>query len=198
MGTNDKIATEALKDDADTAARFIGAWFKADEDNATAADVSKVQDMMRRMPGSQLERLAVLRPRVESMLIRNNLSGQGSQIVLENEIKQMRKSFGYDEASGVERLLMDRIILCWLRVQRAEMIRAAAEKTAPTMQIAAYDKLLHQAHNRYLKSIEELTRVQFLMSRTNMKRLAAVREALKPQPRQEQPGQVIEMRAAGA
>lgn len=159
-------------------AEFIAAWFKADDEKATAADGDKVRQLLRELPSS--DSVGVLASRVESMLINNCMSGKGSRIVLEHEVKQMRKKFGYDEATGIEKALIDRIILCWLRVQRCEMLRAAADQGSQFFShLEFYDKQLHRAHSRYMKSIEELAKIQFLMSRTAPARLAAVRDAMK-------------------
>jgi hypothetical protein len=160
------------------AAEFIAAWYHADSEKATAADVDKVQHLLSQLTDS--DSIGVLASRVESMLISNCMSGKGSRVVLAHEIKQMRKNLGYDEATGIEKVLIDRIVLCWLRVQRCEMLRAAVDRGSQLLtHLEFYDKQLHRAHSRYLKSIEELAKIQFLMSRTHPSRLAVVRDALK-------------------
>jgi hypothetical protein len=158
--------------------QFIAAWYHADDEKATAADADKVRELLNQLPDS--DSIGVLASRVESMLVNNCMSGKGSRVVLAHEIKQMRKEFGYDEATCIEKALIDRIVLCWLRVQRCEMLRAAADRGSQLLtHLEFYDKQLHRAHSRYMKSIEELAKVQFLMSRTNTARLAAVRAAMK-------------------
>lgn len=170
---------------------FIAAWYKADDEKATAADADKVRELLRQLPRS--DSIEVLASRVEIMLINNCLSGKGSRVILEHETKQMRKKFGYDEATGIEKALIDRIVLCWLRLQRCEMLRAAADRGSQFFShLEFYDKQVDRAHSRYMKSIEELAKIQFLMSRTPPIRLAVVREAMKGG---QQPAKMLPLKA---
>ena len=180
----------------DRAAELIAAWYHADGDGKDAtANADKLRQMIREHPDP--DSITILSGLVEGALMDGCVRGQGSRIVLDNELDVMRRQFDYDNSSGVERALIDRIVLCWLRLQICERRRAGFDK--PGSHIIAHIELaerqLHMAHTRYLRAIEELAKVRFLMSRTNMHRLQAVRDGMKKAERQQEPGKVLEMRA---
>jgi hypothetical protein len=174
---------------------YIAAWYHGDDEKATDGDAEKVRQAIKKLPNR--ETATILKRNVDRVLIGACVSGKGSQVIVENEIECMRERYDYENLSELERAHVDRIVLCWLRVQTCEAERVAYNRGTHIMtHIEHAEKQLQMAHGRYMRALEQLAKVQFLMSRTNMKRLAAVREALKPQ--QEQPGRVIEMKAAGA
>ena len=188
--------SEYLKD-MDVTAQLLEAWHRADSDKATDNDVAQVRALLKRHPDR--DHIVILGYSVEDALIKSCLSDKkGSRVVAENETENMRKRFDYENASGIERALIDRIVVCWLRVQRCEMERVMYDSPGHhrIVEIELVEKHLHMAHSRYLRAIEELAKVQFLMSRTNMSRLAAVRAAMKrADAPQQEPGKVLEMKA---
>jgi hypothetical protein len=194
---DEKAARKAIEAEAqaDPEITYLAAWYHADDEKATPADVDKVRHAIRRLPNPEIAN--VLKRNVERLLIEVCVTGKGSRVVVENEVACMRKRYEYENLSELERAHVDRIVLCWLRVQRCEAERTAYDKGSHMIShVELAEKQLQLAHSRYMRALEQFAKVQFLMSRTNMKRLAAVREALKPQ--HEHPGKVIEMKAAGA
>jgi hypothetical protein len=60
-------------------------------------------------------------------------------------------------------LLIDAVLMCWLRVQNAESYRNSVMGAGQTFSHVEYaDKALTRAHNRYLKAIESLARLRRL------------------------------------
>ena len=180
----------------DRAAELIAAWYHADGDGKDAtANADKLRQMIREHPDP--DSITILSGLVEGALMDGCVRGQGSRIILDNELDVMRRQFDYDNSSGVERALIDRIVLCWLRLQKCEMSRTGYDKGTQFLDhIELSEKHLHMAHARYLRSIEELVKVRFLMSRTNPARLAAVRAALKGEDApQQEPGKLLELKA---
>ena len=174
---------------------LLAAWYHADGEENADAYASKLRQAIKNHP--QRDSFEVVRPAVERELIRASISGKGSQVVAENEMATLRQQFEYENSSGVERALIDRIVLCWLRLQKCEMSRTGYDKGTQFLDhIELSEKHLHMAHARYLRSIEELVKVRFLMSRTNPARLAAVRAALKGEDApQQEPGKLLELKA---
>lgn len=178
---------------ADPEVQLMAAWVAADGENATYKDVEKIHMALKRLPNP--DGITVLKCNIESMLISSCVSGKGSRVISEHEVECMRKRYDYENLSELERAHVDRIILCWLRLLKCEAERAGYDKGSHLIShIELSEKQLQLAHSRYMRALEQLAKVQFLMSRTNTKRLAAVREALKPQ--QSEPGQLIEMRSS--
>lgn len=56
--------------------------------------------------------------------------GKGPGLYLDS----MREELDYATASGLERLLIDRVVACWLRVQQAEHIRTNKDKEGVGLQ----------------------------------------------------------------
>ena len=53
----------------------------------------------------------------------------GDQVALRESLKTgrlaMRQDLGYEEASALERLLIDQVVLCWLRMSHVELHHTA-------------------------------------------------------------------------
>lgn len=134
----------------------------------------------------------------ERLLLCFCMGSQALGRIADYEIAELRKGFDYEDSCGVEKALIDHIVLCWMRHRKWEFNRATfdIEGSHSFESIAFVERQLHLAHTRYLGAIEELVKVRFLMSRTNMARLQVVREGMKrkDQPQQE-PGKVLEMKA---
>jgi hypothetical protein len=130
--------------------------------------------------------------RIEGLLLALCLGSQGLAKIADHEIAELRKGFDYENSSGIEKALIDRIVLCWMRLQKWEFARTAFDVAGshPKADIEFVEKQLHLAHNRYLRAIEELAKVRFLMSRTHPVRLQAARDAAKREP-----GRVLELKA---
>jgi len=175
---------------------LLAAWYHADGEKDADTHAGKLREAIRNHP--ERHTIEVVRPAVERELINGFTSGKGSQVVAANEMATLRQQFDYENSSGVERALIDRIVLCWLRLQICERRRAGFDQPGSHIitHIELAEQHLHMAHTRYVRAIEELAKVRFLMSRTDMARLQAVRDALKREdaPKQE-PGKVLEMKA---
>jgi hypothetical protein len=61
----------------------------------------------------------------ERMLIEGNWDHPVLREALGLELSRMRREFGYTDCSELERMLIDRLLACWLNVQRVEQRRAA-------------------------------------------------------------------------
>ena len=110
-----------------------------------------------------------------------------NQTMYEERLTQVQESLGYKEASGIERLLIERVILCWLRMERAENALTAVMKAESVTyrEIEWVEKQATLSHSRYLRACDALTKTQFLLSRTNVDRLEKTREFLDPKRKPE-------------
>jgi len=86
--------------------------------------------------------------------------GEGPLLYLDS----MRDELGYATASGLERLLMDRVVVCWLRVQQAEHIKVDKDKDGITLQWATvWERRLAIAHRNFLSACKTLAQVRKLL-----------------------------------
>lgn len=89
------------------------------------------------------------------------MSGAAREIVAAG-IERLRKDLGYLEASALEKLLIEQIILCYLRLYLWEFgYHALAGNREMTLkQGKDWEDLISSGQRRYLRSIETLARVR--------------------------------------
>ncbi len=80
--------------------------------------------------------------------------------------QNMVKEFDYDSASSVEKLLIQQIVLSWLRYHETEMRWQMMSKDNPTIaQADHWQRRITLAQGRYLRAIETLARVKKLQQK---------------------------------
>jgi hypothetical protein len=87
--------------------------------------------------------------------------------LIEESVKQgielLKFELGYNTASSLERLLIDQVLLCWLKVYLLELI-CAGEVSKPNSYTAnaQLDRIISSAQHRYLRACETLARIRKL------------------------------------
>ena len=94
----------------------------------------------------------------------NKVFANGATIVaIEAHMTHTRTALGYAETSALERLLIDNILLCWLRLHDAELSFNQAGRDAPSFsQRVFFERWLTLTQRRYLRAVETLARVRKL------------------------------------
>lgn len=104
---------------------------------------------------------------VSSTVGSNLVSWCGSKATGEalcRELSQMRKDFRYQNSGTLERLLIDRVLVCWLRVQQAEDIKTAKDKEGVNLQWAmVWERRLQIAHRNFLSACRTPAQVRRLL-----------------------------------
>lgn len=77
------------------------------------------------------------------------------------KLSQIRKEMAGENPTPLERLLADRIALCWLSLHDAE-IRFAQAKDLTMKQAAFWQERIDRAHRRYLTAIKTLATIRKL------------------------------------
>lgn len=78
-------------------------------------------------------------------------------------INDVKHELGYDDAPMLEQLLIEHIVVCWLRLQSVEWCNLNHTEGAHSTSDGAYwDKRLSAAQRRYLRACETLARVRRL------------------------------------
>ncbi len=133
-----------------------------DKAKPTPADRAALQQCLRANPGlvGHFGNLALtMRERILSKLCGKEST---TELVIAH-CDQLRASLNYDEASGLERMVIDHIILCWVRWQDCEWWYQNHMDTPHTLTSGAYwERKLTLAQHRYLKAIETLARIRKL------------------------------------
>jgi len=87
----------------------------------------------------------------------------GSQTILRGQYNDLLKELGVAEASPLERLMINRVAMCWLRLMIAETACALLlNGNYALTQCEHYDKELTRAHRRYTSAIESLSRLRVM------------------------------------
>lgn len=90
----------------------------------------------------------------------------GLHIAVRKQVEQMAKELGTEQASPLERMLIDQVVIAWLRWQSVEWRYQNDFAQSITLTKGIYlEKRLTAAHRRYLQAIESLARVRRLLAR---------------------------------
>lgn len=86
---------------------------------------------------------------------------------LERGLKELRAELGYETAPGLEKLLIEQVVMCWLRLRLLEA--APVPQVGPFRLTEATDRQddrLAKAQRAFLQASETLARVRKLAQRT--------------------------------
>lgn len=102
-------------------------------------------------------------------------------------VEQMKKDFGHAEASPVERLLIEHVVLCHARLgmiehQHARATRGWQTDSAHLAFCTYWDRRLTLAQKRFDRAITTLARTRYLLARADAAR-AVAEQAQAPKPR---------------
>ena len=116
---------------------------------------------MLKVPGI-VEHCGNLAAHVEETLVRN-LAGQDLAVRegLRRKLESLRAELGGPAPSPLERLLVERIVACWLHLHHLEA-NYASKNSMPLELATYYQRSLSAAHKRYLAAIKALAVVRKL------------------------------------
>lgn len=87
----------------------------------------------------------------------------------QRQIDAKRKELGYESACVVERMLIDQLALCHLRLNLIEMYHAEKVKQSHTLETGMYwDKLLTNYQRRFERACESLAKVKRLLAEAEL------------------------------
>lgn len=79
------------------------------------------------------------------------------------KMKQMRQELGADTGTALERLLIERVVLCWFHLHNTEVNYAAKSKGSLRLELAVHlEKSLDRAEQRYQNAVKSLAIVRRL------------------------------------
>lgn len=138
--------------------------------NPTEEDKQKLREHLAERP-EIWEHIADLSGKVRDSI----LSSLASESFLVQEsyrqkLTAMRDGLGWQNASEVEKILIEQICLNWLRLNFVEIVHR--EKTAAGVTIdwgIYWDKVLDSAQKRYLRACESLAKVKKLLAEANLR-----------------------------
>ena len=133
--------------------------------NPTQAQLAELRNALENIP-ELLDALGYMSSLIRDKIILAMAPQPGLQIVIGEQAQQMAKELGAEQASFLERLLIEQVVIAWLRWQSIEFIYQNSFSQSQTITKALYqEKRLTAAHRRYLQAIESLARVRGLLRR---------------------------------
>ena len=110
--------------------------------------------------------LGDLSAQLMSGLVKSVSKQPGLHIVVQAHLDQMAKEFGSEQAGPLEKLLIEHVLIAWLRLQSVEWAYQSAFAGSMSLEKALYlEKRLSLVHRRYLQALESLARVRRLLAR---------------------------------
>jgi hypothetical protein len=132
-------------------------------EQAQAADKSRpsvVGKLMDEAP-ELVETIADLACNVERSIVREMAGGNRMiEEAMPRKLEGMRKKLAGENPSALEKLLVDRIVVCWLQVQHFEILYARNMKSLPGAQGEHHQKRIDRAHKRYLFATRTLVQIR--------------------------------------
>lgn len=103
---------------------------------------------------------------IEENLVDRMVSDTASKLAIRKNIDQIRNDLGYDSSLMMEKLLIDNIILSWLRWQWTEfqLVLFMGEGQTRMSVVDFWERRLSAAQRRYLRACDTLTRIRHLTS----------------------------------
>lgn len=87
------------------------------------------------------------------------------------------KELGYHQAAPMEKMVIEQVVLCWLRHNLLEYeITSRAEGACTEQQRLIWEKQLNQSQQRYLRACESLARIRKLSRNTSGLQVNIARE----------------------
>ena len=135
---------------------------RANKKNAKPADVAALRSALKEHPN--LWRLAGdLAQQARAHTLQSVESTPAMKESVQHGLREMKRELGYADAPLLERLLIEQVLLCWLRLNLAEYQYTNVDNQGGTFARMRYwEQRLTTAQVRYLRAIEALARIRKL------------------------------------
>lgn len=139
---------------------------RVNKPDASKEDVAKLRKMLKEIPV-----MASLAGNVADRTQGKMIEGMSVVPLIGESIKvyieQMKDELGWQDASMLERLLIETIVSCWLHYHNSTLQFSYATNRNHSIKEGEYlDERVSLAHKRFLKSIEALAKVRKLIKST--------------------------------
>ncbi len=115
-------------------------------------------------------------------IVERSFTSASTREIIMARLRHMRDNLDYDEASELERSLIEHVIMCWVRLHDCELRYSAAIAESMTLTKADWwERKLAHNQRRYLKACESLARVKRLLPKAERPNNPAFNLLLKQQ-----------------
>ena len=147
----------------ETENEVVVAFAKADSKEATPEDGQHLLALLKKHPGA-LGFTVDMAAAAISLVIRQMQTSEANRAIMREKLDQLRNSLCGQEASATEHLLIDQVVICYLRMNLTEQYYQNVMTDGCSLASASYwESKLSAVQRRYLRAIETLARVRKLM-----------------------------------
>jgi len=133
------------------------------KEHPTPAQRQALADYLAAHGHAELARIGNLATQVQTSIIARNFPQYSIGLAVAHHCADMFKELDYDDASAMERMLIEHIVLCWLRLHERELRYESVMTGEPSFdQVEYYERRLSDAQRRFLRSVETLAKVKRL------------------------------------
>jgi hypothetical protein len=151
-------------DTVDKAVDYLNAHINAhiNSENLSPQQLERLREAIKFVPNlpSQIGNLAYqVRGGIIDTVSKNAVVRES----ISEKVAQLRTELGYKEASKLEMLLIEQVVICWLRMYQVESNYTGAMNGSLTLAHGTYwERRLTSVQGRYLRAMETLARVRRL------------------------------------
>jgi len=152
---------QAVKAPTPKGKEFVELLRQADKPHAKPEALEELRSHLAQHPldAAQMGDLVrILQYNLTTTTFANN---KGIGVTVGAHCRNLRSDLGHAEASPLERMLIENIVVCWLRLYTVELTYDTAGGHS-LAQGAHWERRLTLSHHRYLKAIETLARFRKL------------------------------------
>lgn len=153
--------TMAAKTSVDMPNGFVELLRSVDKNSPAKSDIQELRRWLDECPelGQAAANLAEIAKK--AIIELGPIQQKSVKMCIEAGMIQQKNDLGYQDAPALEQLLIDNIVLCWLRLHVVEIEVSKNTQGSHTLSAGRYwDQRLSVAQMRYLRAIETLARVR--------------------------------------
>lgn len=165
MAKEKKIKESDDEKDEREFAEFQALVKRTDKENPKPEDLEALKKSFDELPGIALAtgnlNKQVFREILDLTVGKSAFAKEAAQ----RYIREMKKQLGFDSSTFIEKMLIDEIVMRWLRLTYIENLHSRNLHESHTYARGLYyDKRLHLAQKRYLTAIEALAKTRKLIA----------------------------------
>ncbi|MBT7082548.1 MAG: hypothetical protein HN929_13995 [Chloroflexi bacterium] len=146
---------------ADVPDGFVDLLKAVDKDNPDKKDIRELRRWLEERPELALATTNLAEIAKNAIIETGPIQQKSVKMCVETGMAQQKNDLGYQDAPALEQLLIDNIVLCWLRLHVVEIEVSKNTQGSHTLSAGRYwDQRLSVAQMRYLRAIETLARVR--------------------------------------
>jgi len=156
----------ALTDDKEVLGEFKDLVAKTDKKNPSKGDIKALRAFLKKHP-----ELWVAAGNLTEYAALGLIVGMEMPATVRESLRQgwdaLRDELGYQTAPPLERLLIEQVVLCWLRHNMLELrYTCAVDKGMTALQGDFWNRRLAASQRRYLRACETLARIRKMVRTT--------------------------------